>query len=208
MINLDTAPRRRGRPREFDIETALIHAAETFWRLGYEGASIVDLTSAMGITPQSLYGAFGSKAELYKRSLSQYLETAGAFAREALGQEPTAARAVCRLLRAAPHEFCRPGSLPGCMVSTGAIACAEENADIAAHVASLRAQKLAQVRDRLERGLAEGDVPPHTDISALARFVQAVMLGMSLQARDGASEAELAAVAELACAEVARQAAG
>jgi AcrR family transcriptional regulator len=181
-------------------------AAETFWRLGYEGASIVDLTTAMGITPQSLYGAFGSKAELYKASLSQYLETAGAFARAALSEEANAVAAVCRLLRTAAHEFCRPDGMPGCMVSTGAIACAEENADISTHVAGLRADKLAMVTQRLALGVADGDLAAETDVAALGRLVQALMLGMSVQARDGASEAELRAVAELACAELRRHA--
>jgi AcrR family transcriptional regulator len=207
VINLEASPKRRGRPREFDCDTALLKAAETFWRLGYEGASIVDLTEAMGITPQSLYGAFGSKAELYKASLSKYQETAGAFARQALAEEPTAAAGVCRMLREAAHAFCRPGSLPGCMVSTGAIACAEENADITAYVAQLRADKLAMIEGRLARGLAEGDLAPETDVAGLARYVQAMLLGMSVQARDGAAEADLAAVAEAACAEVLRHAA-
>src|ERR1700756_3392727 len=71
--------RPRGRPREFDRERALGKAAHTFWQLGYEGASIADLTAAMGITPQSLYAAFQSKADLFKESLSQYRRTDGAY---------------------------------------------------------------------------------------------------------------------------------
>jgi AcrR family transcriptional regulator len=183
-----------------------LRAAETFWRLGYEGASIVDLTAAMGITPQSLYAAFGSKAELYKASLSRYLDTAGAFARRALTEEPTAVAAICRLLREAAHEFRRPGSLPGCMIATGTIACAEEHADIAAHVAQLRAGKLAMITERLARGVAEGDLAPGADPARLGRYVQAIVQGMSVQATDGADEAELALIADDACAAIERHA--
>jgi AcrR family transcriptional regulator len=199
------AVRPRGRPRAFDCDTALLAAAETFWRLGYEGASIVDLTEAMGITPQSLYGAFKSKAELYISALSRYQETAGAFAREALAQEPTAARAFERLLREAAREFSQPGRPAGCMVAMGALTCATENAEVAAHVADIRAQKLAMLTARLERGIAEGDLAADTDPARLARYLHAVLQGMALQARDGADEDDLLAVAETASAEVARR---
>lgn len=176
-----------------------MRAAETFWRLGYEGASIVDLTAAMGITPQSLYGAFGSKAELYRQALSQYKATAGAFAMRALAEEPTAAGAITRLLREAAHEFCRPDRLPGCMISTGAIACAEDHAEITDHVAALRAEMLGGIAGRLARGVAEGDLAASADPARLARYVQAILQGMSLQATDGAGEDDLAAIADVAC---------
>ena len=56
-----------GRPREFDIEKALDTAGELFWRKGYEGTSLSDLTGAIGITPPSFYFAFKSKAALFRQ---------------------------------------------------------------------------------------------------------------------------------------------
>ena len=69
-------PKPRGRPRTFDRETALDAAVDIFWRHGYEGASIADLTAAMGVTPPTLYAAFGSKEDLYRQALARYLERA------------------------------------------------------------------------------------------------------------------------------------
>ena len=62
-----------GRPREFDVEQALDQALEVFWRNGYEGASISELTQAMGISPPSLYAAFGNKEGLFRKTLDRYI---------------------------------------------------------------------------------------------------------------------------------------
>jgi len=172
--------------------------------MGYEGASIADLTEAMGITPQSLYAAFRSKADLYREALAQYGATAGAFATQALAEEPTAGAAFTRILMEAAHEYARNDQPRGCMLSTGVVTFAVENEAVANHVAALRAGVLSAFQARIERGKAEGDLKPQTDAAALARFLQAVVQGMSLQARDGASEAELLSIATLASEELAR----
>lgn len=209
MINIHTvacpsAPRPRGRPRAFDRDQALDRAAETFWRLGYEGASIVDLTAAMGVTPQSLYAAFGCKAELYRGALARYRATEGAFFACALDQEPTAAKAFERAFAEAVHAYSRPGRPRGCMLANAALACAAEHQDIAAHVAALRADMMAAIRARLERGQQDGDLATDADPPSLARYLLALLQGLSQQARDGAGEADLAAAAAYATAELTR----
>ena len=197
MINADS-PRPRGRPRAFDRDTALGLARRTFWRLGYEGASIADLTAAMGITPQSLYAAFKSKADLYRETLLQYRRTDGAYVWRAIEEEPTAAAAFRRVLTEAARQYARRDLPPGCMMSTGITSCAEENRAVAEHVGTMRQEALARFRARIEKGIEAGDVPPGIDVLAPARFLQTVIQGLSIQARDGASEADLAAVAEMA----------
>ena len=62
----------RGRPRAFDMDKALDAALDLFWRKGYEGTSIADLTKAMGINPPSLYAAFGGKETLFHQALDRY----------------------------------------------------------------------------------------------------------------------------------------
>ena len=81
-----------GRPRAFDIDKALDRALKVFWRKGFEGASLHDLTRAMGINRPSLYAAFGNKEALFRRALDRYDSGPAGYVHEAL-EEPTA-RAV------------------------------------------------------------------------------------------------------------------
>lgn len=197
MINIES-PRPRGRPRAFDRESALGVARRTFWKLGYEGASICDLTEAMGITPQSLYAAFKSKADLYRESLEQYRRTDGAYVWRILAEEPATAFAFRQVLTQAAHQYARSDLPPGCMMSTSITACAEENRAVAAVATRMRQEALERFRLRIEKGIEAGDVPAGANALSAARFVQMTMQGMSIQARDGASEEDLLAIAEMA----------
>ncbi|PLZ02573.1 TetR family transcriptional regulator [Burkholderia sp. WAC0059] len=203
MKNSPMPARSRGRPRGFDRDAALADAMRTFWKYGYEGASIADLTGAMGITPQSLYAAFRSKADLYREALDRYRTSVGGAIFESFQAEPEAVAAFGNLLRESARAFCRRGRPRGCMVSTGVLTCAAEHAEIAAHVAGLRGATIAAFEARVRRAIGAGELRSDTDAAALARYVGAVVQGMSVQARDGAKEAELAAVAEMAAATVA-----
>lgn len=204
MKNKNSAALRpRGRPRSFDREEALAVAGHTFWRLGYEGASIADLTSAMGITPQSLYAAFRSKADLYREALDWYQREIGAVTTEALTDRDAIA-AFERVLIDSAREFCRTDRPRGCMISTAVLTCAAENDAVAATAAGLREATLSAFRARLQRGVDDGALQPATDVAALARFIGALVQGMSVQARDGASEVELAGLARLGIAELHR----
>nr|WP_205930280.1 TetR/AcrR family transcriptional regulator [Rhizobium leguminosarum] len=199
----NSTARRRGRPPAFDRETVLSAARETFWEHGYEGASIADLTAAMGITPQSLYAAFNSKADLYRAALEQY-RGLGADTFSALGEPIDTVSAFERILRGSAEIFSALEHPKGCMISTAVLNCASENEVIADHVAALRRRSLDAFAARIERGIHEGDMKPQTTPRALARFLGAIIQGMSVQARDGASLGELLDIAVLAIAEVAR----
>ncbi len=198
MINENNKPRRRGRPPSFDRETVLNLAMLTFWKLGYEGTSIVDLTVAMGITPQSLYAAFGSKSALYHEVLSHYQKTVGAFSTRALNEESSAVMGLERLLRESATEWCKPGRPRGCMISTGVLGCAVENKDEVSYVAQLRMAAIVAFKSRIDRAIEAREFKPGTDSSTLARYLGAIIQGMSIQARDGATEEELLEVANLA----------
>lgn len=189
-----------GRPRGFDRDVALDRALELFWARGYEGTSVADLTEAMGVTPPSLYAAFGSKAELYGAALERYQERYGGCARAALAEEKTAKAAVSRLLHEAARNFADRGHPAGCMLSLGAVACAPEHQAIADAVAALRADMIDAIKRRLDRALAEGELAAGTDTAGLARFVGALLQGMAVQAHDGADEAALTSIADAALA--------
>jgi len=198
VTNSLPSPRPRGRPRAFDRDAALGVARRTFWKLGYEGASISDLTEAMGITPQSLYAAFKSKADLYRESLEQYRRTDGAYVWSILAEESATAVAFRRVLTQAARQYACADLPPGCMMSISISSCAEENRAVAAFASTMRQEALARFRTRIEKGIQAGDVPAGIDALAAARFFQVTIQGMSIQARDGASEEDLLAVAEIA----------
>lgn len=161
-----------------------------FWRHGYEGVSVGDLTKAMGIAPPSLYAAFGSKAGLYQEAVTRYEQTLGCLDVASIGSATTLAQAVRRLLEAAIKAVTHPDRELGCMVSSGMIACGPDHAPLARDAALRRDAMQARIAHAL-RPFAGKD-----EVQRLARHLAAVMQGISIQARDGATPAELQEIVE------------
>jgi AcrR family transcriptional regulator len=179
---------RRGRPRSFDREDALRRAMEVFWALGYEGATLTGLQEAMGgITAPSFYAAFGSKEDLFREAVELYSKTLGVPMMKALAEEPTARASLEALLQAAVEAFCRPGKPRGCLLVLGAINSMPANKSVRDHLRGLRARRQKVIQERLQRGVAEGELPSGLDLGALASFYTTVVDGLAIQARDGAS---------------------
>lgn len=187
----------RGRPREFDVDAALDRAVEVFWRHGYEGTSLHDLTAAMGINRPSLYAAFGNKEALFRRAVARYAETDLAYAREAFEQS-TAHAVIETFLRANVEALTRPGRPAGCLSIQGGLSCATDNAHIAGFLAASRLAGEAALATRLARAVDEGDLPVDTDPAALARFVMAVSEGHAVHAAAGVDRASLHASVTIA----------
>ncbi|MFI6076526.1 TetR/AcrR family transcriptional regulator [Actinoplanes sp. NPDC051343] len=180
----------RGRPRTFDPEVALRQALELFWERGYEGTSISDLAEAMGIASASIYAAFGSKEDLFRRVMALYGSTSGEPPRRALREEPTPRAAILAMLRATADEITRPDAPPGCMLILAAPLGAVENHAVREFLAVLRRDQFTTIRDRLARDLR---LPPDR-LDAVARYYTTLMQGLSIQARDGATRADLESV--------------
>ncbi|MGE7416235.1 TetR/AcrR family transcriptional regulator [Methylobacterium tarhaniae] len=189
--------RGRGRPRAFDREAALSEAMRLFWRKGFAATSIADLTQAMGIGSPSLYAAFGSKEALYAEALRHYGARYEASVWARFAAAATAREAIEALLMdsAAALTGSSGRAEPcGCMVTLSMVG-SEGHAELGEIVRTARACGLERVAARLARAVAEGEVAASVDLPSLARFVMTVQGGLSLQARDGASRAELEAVA-------------
>ncbi|GAA1748135.1 TetR/AcrR family transcriptional regulator [Aeromicrobium alkaliterrae] len=174
-----------GRPRSFDRDAALAAAVEQFWRTGYEETSIAMLTRAMGITPPSLYAAFGDKDRLFEEASEAY------FARTCEGVDRAVARtdvheAIAEMLDGTARAHTAAGTPPGCLMLTEP------------RLAGQRAVVQQRVQERLEQGVADGDLPPDTSTEQLAAFLLAVMRGMSGSARDGGTAEEILAIASTA----------
>ena len=187
----------KGRPREFDVEKALDRALKVFWRKGYEGASLPELTRAMGINRPSLYAAFGNKEALFRRVLDRYAAGPAAHVREALA-EPTARAVAERVLEGSVELLTGPRGPRGCLLVHGALACGEAAESVRRELAARRAAGEAAIRQRFERARAEGDLPAGACAADLARYLATVIHGMAVEAAGGASREELRRVAELA----------
>jgi len=183
---------RRGRPRGFNRDDALRQAMEVFWALGYEGATLIDLQQAMGgITAPSFYAAFGSKEELFREAVELYSKTLGVPMMKALAEEPTARASIEALLQAAVESFCKPGKPRGCLLVLGAMNSMPANKSVQDHLRGLRARRRKVIQQRLQRGVAEGELPSGLDLSALASFCTTLVDGLAIQARDGATRKAL-----------------
>ncbi|GAA4011514.1 TetR/AcrR family transcriptional regulator [Streptomyces marokkonensis] len=190
--------RSRGRPRSFDRATALEKALMAFWERGYEATSVSDLTRVMGIGTPSLYAAFGDKRSLFEEVVHEYGVRYGSFGTRALAEEPTARAGTERMLREAAVEYTAPGRPHGCLVIHAAVNCS--TSEVEESLRERRNANIAGIEDRIRADVAAGALPPDTDATALARYTGAMIQGMSQQARDGASRAELEALAEIALA--------
>ncbi|MCK1364850.1 TetR/AcrR family transcriptional regulator [Bradyrhizobium sp. 62] len=186
-----------GRPREFDAETALDQAMEVFWRHGYEGATIAQLTEAMGINPPSLYACFGNKEGLLKAALDRYTKLRNVWMDEVVAA-PTARDVAERMLMGIADKQTDPANPPGCLLVQGGIACGTGSESVPFELAARRAENEDQLRDRFIRAKAEGDLKPTSDPAALARYVSAVSVGMGVMASSGSDREALQQVASVA----------
>jgi AcrR family transcriptional regulator len=168
-----------------------------FWKRGYEGASLTELTAAMGINRPSLYAAFGDKAQLFQEAVTRYGVGPGRYVRRALGQ-PTARLVAETLLRGAVTNATDVANPGGCLWVQGALATSPESEPIRAELATLRARGIAQIRGRFDRALAEGDLPAGTDTEALTLYLISMMNGLSVQAAGGFTQDQLRKAADLA----------
>ena len=194
-MELDVCTPTRGRPREFDLDDALAAALRVFWSKGYEGASLSDLTEAMGITRPSLYAAFGNKESLFRKALDLYEHEKLSYMRGAL-DAPTARGVAERLLRGAIENQCSECEPRGCLGVISSVACGEEAEAIREEVIARRQSSHRALVERFEQAKREGDLPADTDIGGLTSYLFAVLQGMAVQAGAGATRAELDRVLE------------
>lgn len=188
---------QRGRPREFDIDQALNRAMEVFWRKGYEGASLPDLTKAMGINRPSMYAAFGNKEALFRLALDRYAQGPARYVSDAL-KAPTARQAVERLFFGVIDLVTHPRHPRGCLMVQGALCCGETAECIRNELTTRREARVAQFRRRFQRARRGGDLPRSADPATLSRFVATIVHGIAVQAASGASRTELRRVAQTA----------
>lgn len=185
-----------GRPRAFDPDEALDSALEVFWRQGYEGTSLSDLTDAMGIARPSLYAVFGNKEDLFRKALDRYASRRSDLSCNALS-EPTSRRAVERMLLAFAGVDEEEGAPKGCLMVQGALVCSEASESIRKELCARRTESEAALGRRMAEWKDAGDLPPEADPTDLARYVMSVAQGLAVQAASGAAPDDLRRVVSL-----------
>jgi AcrR family transcriptional regulator len=186
-----------GRPRAFDTEQALDRAVDLFWTQGYEGTSLADLTEAMGINKPSLYAAFGNKESLFRKAIERYQEDQASYIGVAMA-EPTARKAIEKMFASHARFLSGREKPPGCMTVQSAMSCSKESRQVQNELVAIRRHSEDVLRERLEQGIAEGDLPEGTDVAALAKYLSTVSQGMALKSTEGVTYDELMSVASMA----------
>lgn len=171
-----------------------------FWRHGYEGTSMSDLSRAMGLSAPSIYAAFESKEKLFRSAVERYQATRGSVIARALREAGTARGAMERALLGAADSYSAADGPRGCLLVRGALACTSDNAQVEVFVGDLRRVTGEMIRARLQQAQSEGEIPRGADAGALAAFFAAVFGGMAVLGHDGAPQAVLRSVARLAMA--------
>lgn len=187
---LGATPSTKGRPREFCADAALAAALRVFWSKGYEGASMAELTEAMGITKPSLYAAFGNKEALFHKALDLYEAEKLDYTRAAL-EQPTARKVAEHFMRGALEMHASAGDPRGCLGVISSVACGAEAECIKAEVIARRASSQAALVARFQQAQDAGELPPHLDAEGLTSYLYALLQGMAVQAGSGVSRAEL-----------------
>jgi AcrR family transcriptional regulator len=185
-----------GRPREFDVDAALDAALQVFWSKGYEGTTIADLTEAMKLKRGSIYAAYGSKEQLFRRALDRYSDTVASYGTAALTR-PAIRAVVEDMLRGAAQATTGADTPAGCLIVHGALVAGDESCDIREELATRRLATLMALRERFERAAAEGDLPPDVHPGTAADYVSTVVDGVAVMAASGVDRAQLENMIEL-----------
>lgn len=194
---MKTVNGKTGRPISFDKGAALEAAMLLFWGRGYEGTSMSDLTQAMGLSPSSIYAAFGDKHALFQLAVTRYMEMRAQYAGKAL-EEPTLEKVVRALFDNTVAFLTTPGHPPTCMTLAGAVGCSVDASSARDIMTEIRKQNEAAMRERFLQARKSGELPKGLNVDDYTRYLSSILAGLSIQAANGSTKAELKRTAKMA----------
>ena len=194
---MKTGNGKTGRPIGFDRDAALEAAMLLFWERGYEGTSMADLTHAMGLNPSSIYAAFGDKQALFQLVVKRYMELRAQYAVKAL-EEPTLERFIRALFDNTVAFLTTPGHPPTCMTLAGAAGCSLEATPARDLMTAIRKQNQVALKERLLKARKSGELPKEINVDDYTRYLSTIIAGLSIQATNGSTKAELKRTAQMA----------
>ncbi len=186
------SPRKRGRPRAYDPETALAQAMAVFWNAGYAATSLDDLSAATGMNRPSLYGAFGDKRALYQTLLQRYREIARSGMKTALAYDLPLREALRRVYKAALALYLpRDANARGCFLIGTAVTEAALNADVRENLAAGLEEIDDAFEARIRHAREQGEISRSANPAELAKMASAALFSLAIRSRAGASRATL-----------------
>jgi AcrR family transcriptional regulator len=188
---------KTGRPISFDKDAALEAAMLLFWERGYEGTSMADLTKAMGLSPSSIYAAFGDKHSLFSLAVQRYLDTRAQYATDAL-EQPTLEKVIRALFHNTVSFLAATGHPPTCMTLAGAMGCSLDAAAARDLMTAVRRQNEVAIRERLQQARKTGELPKEINVADYTRYISMLLAGLSIQAANGSTEPELKRTSQMA----------
>ena len=185
-----------GKP-QFDEPAVIAAALDVFWRHGYAGASINQLTEATGLSRSSLYQRFQDKDGLFQEALAAYIERVLHRA-SAVRADTARARLQALLREFIPADGGRSRKPSGCLLARSC----SELVDLPAAGQSLVLAGLKRQRTMIEElvreGMTNGELPPDSDAGALSWYYLGVLQSLLNLSPAGATAAQLRGVVEAA----------
>jgi AcrR family transcriptional regulator len=192
-----TGKGKTGRPISFDKDAALEAAMLLFWERGFEGTCVTSLTQAMGLNPSSIYAAFGDKHALFQLAVKRYMETRAQYATEAL-EEPTLEKVVRALFDNTVAFLIAPGHPPTCMTLAGAMGGSVDAAPARDLMTEIRRQNEVAMKERFLKARKSGELSKDVNVDDYTRYLSSLLAGLSIQAANGSTKAELKRTAQMA----------
>ncbi|CDZ36086.1 YcfQ [Neorhizobium galegae bv. officinalis] len=184
-MDINTATRPPGRPREFEIEEALDKAIVVFSERGYHAASISELKDAMGLAAGSLYKAFKDKKAIFLASFDRYKQVRNALLDQELAEGANGRDKVSRMLRFYAEASHGERGRRGCLVVGTAIELAVYDTEAAERVGRSMARSEALFDTLIREGQADGSIPAAIDPAATARLLLSVTQGLRVLGKTG-----------------------
>lgn len=197
MVQKSDSPKKtRGRPRAYDPAQALGDATDAFWRNGYAGTSLDDLSAATGMNRPSLYGAFGDKHALYLSALARYIDAGRQAMDAALDAGLPLPQALMRVYDSALGLYFPAGGVArGCFLINTAATEAMTDEEVRRSLGNgLRTFDRA-FEARFKRARAQAEIAGDADPASLAKIASALLHSLALRSRAGDSRAALRATA-------------
>lgn len=185
------------RPREFDPDTVVDRALDVFWAKGYEATSLDDLCEGTALNRSSLYAAFGDKRALFLKTIDRYGDNAVARVGAALSRPVPLREALAGFYAEMIDRIVAGPGRSGCFIGNCAAEVARHDRAVASNLRRNLDRVEATFRDALIRAKTRGELPPHANVEALARFILAGTQGLRLIGKTGAGRDALEDVAEV-----------